>query len=263
MKKETKLSFFLLLLSWLFVGCNFTETTVDELTEEEIAIICEKTWHEVENIIGEKFLSSSSPSELEPYFSAIREMDYVEDVVCTETSVDILLKNGCVWSWLVKDSIPTGNIEGDNETDEQHAISNVTDCSTCSIDGNTASLSSISGHESRRPDGEKVKILIFDQTSLDESEEYQSAGNRLRALAKELEAKGAEVTFKTTNYKIDDLDEYDLCLLHTHGTYIDQQLFGYDFLKKQHSILTSVPISFTEKRYHYHWTANPVLLYVS
>lgn len=258
MKKETKLFCIIVWISWLFIGCSSedaieqSEISVEDLTEEEIETMCEKTWNEVENLIGEKFLSSNSPSELKPYFSTIKKMDYVEDVICTETSVVILLKNGNAWSWMVKDDMPVGNIENDDETDEHYAVSNAADCFTSFMAGNAASRSSILNHESRRPDGEKLKILIFDQTTLDEREEFQSAGKRLQTLKKVLEDKGAKVTFKTTNYAIDDLDEYDLCLLHTHGEYINPYI---DIDKwKRHRLLTSVHASSLSISYSYNWT---------
>lgn len=250
MKKGTKIFLIIVLVSWLFIGCSSEdaleqpEIPVENLTEEEIETMCEKTWNEVDRLIGEKYLSSSSPSELKPYFGAIKKMDYVEDVICTETSVVILLKNGNAWSWMVKDDMPAENIEDDDETDKLYTTSNAAYSSLSSTAGNVVSQSSILNHISRRPDGEKLKILIFDQTTLDEMEWFQSAGKRLQALKKALEDKGAEVTFKTTNYAIDDLDEYDLCLLHTHGEYI----FG------QHSILTSVYASTSSIIFSDNWT---------
>ena len=244
MKKGKKI-FFIFMLLGLFVGCSSEDTieqpeiTVEELTEEEIEIMCEKTWNKVENLLGEKFLSSNSPLELKPYFGEIKKMDYVEDVFCTETSVVILLKNGNAWSWMVKDNIPVENVEDDDATDELNATSNATYSSLSSITGNVVSRSSILDHVSRRPNGEKLKILIFDQTTLDEREDIQFAGKRLQALKETLEDKGAEVTFETTNYKLDDLDKYDLCLLHTHGEYINPYL-PYLPAFKQHRILTSL-----------------------
>ena len=214
--------------------------------------MCEKTWNQVENLIGEKFLSSNSPSELKPYFSAIKQMDYVEDVICTETSFVILLKNGNAWSWMVKDIMPGGSIEDDDEIDKKYATANASYCSISSIAGNAVRQSSVLNHESRRPDGEKLKILIFDQTTLDEREGFQSTGKRLQALKKTLEDKGADVTYKTTNYAIDDLDEYDLCLLHTHGEYINPYI-DVNILK-QHRILTSVPASSSSISFRFNWT---------
>lgn len=257
--KKGKIMFFILVLFWLFIGCSSEdaieqpEITVDDLTEEEIETMCEKTWNEVENLIGEKFLSSNSPLELEPYFSEIKKMDYVEDVFCTETSVVILLKNGNAWSWMVKDNMLVGNIEDDDATDELNATSNATYSSLPSITGNVVSRSSILNHVSRRPDGEKLKILIFDQTTLDERAGFLFAGNRLQALKEALEDKGAEVTFKTTNYELDDLDKYDLCLLHTHGEYINPYMPGLN-ISKQHRILTSLQISKLSYIFRYNWT---------
>lgn len=242
--KKGKEMFFILMLLGLFIGCSSEdaikqpEVIVDDPTEEEIESMCEKTWNEVENLIGEKFLSSNSPLELEPYFSEIKKMDYVEDVFCTETSVVILLKNGNAWSWMVQNNMPMGNIEEDDATDEQNATSNATYTSLSSITGNAVSRSSVLNHVSRRPDGEKLKILIFNRTTLDEREGFQTAEARLQELKKTLEDKGAEVTLKTTNYAIDDLDEYDLCLLHTHGEYVNSYI---DVNKwEQHRIVTSV-----------------------
>lgn len=66
MKKEKKI-FFILVLLGLFIGCSSKddieqpEIIVEELTEEETETMCKKTWKEVENLIGEKFLSSNNP----------------------------------------------------------------------------------------------------------------------------------------------------------------------------------------------------------
>ena len=44
--------------------------------------------------------------------------DFVEDVISTETSVVILLKNGNAWSWMVKDDMLAEDIEDDNAAGE-------------------------------------------------------------------------------------------------------------------------------------------------
>lgn len=258
MKKEKELFFIIVLLSCLFIGCSSKdaieqpEKPVEDLTEEEIETVCEKTWNDVANLIGEKFLSSDSPSDLEPYFSEIKKMDFVEDVISTETSVVILLKNGNAWSWMVKDDMLAEDIEDDNAANELSATSNTARCSTSSRGGNAVSRTSILNHISQRPDGEKLKILIFNQTALDEREGFQSAGTRLQALKKALEDKGAEVTLKTTNYAMDDLDEYDLCLLHTHGEYVNPYIDINTW--QQHRILTSVAASSLSIGFRYNWT---------
>lgn len=247
MKTGKKMLFILVLLG-LFIGCSSEddakqpELPVEDLTEEEIETMCEKTWNEVDNLIGEKFLSSNSPLELEPYFSEIKKMDYVEDVFCTETSVVILLKNGNAWSWMVKDNMPAGDMEDVDATDVLNATSNATYSSRSSSTGNVVSRSSILDHISRRPDGEKLQILIFDQTTLNEKIWFGSVGSRFQALKEALEDKGAEVTFKTTNYGLDDLDKYDLCLLHTYGEYINSYT-SEENVFKQHRILTSMEVS--------------------
>lgn len=195
MKKEKELFFIIVLLSCLFIGCSSKdaieqpEKPVEDLTEEEIETVCEKTWNDVANLIGEKFLSSDSPSDLEPYFSEIKKMDFVEDVISTETSVVILLKNGNAWSWMVKDDMLAEDIEDDNAANELSATSNTARCSTSSRGGNAVSRTSILNHVSQRPDGEKLKILIFNQTALDEREGFQSAGTRLQTLKRHLKTK--------------------------------------------------------------------------
>lgn len=238
--KKGKGIFLILVLLWLFTGCS-SENSVEqsgiieeELTEEEIEVLCKKTWNEVEKLIGEKYLSANNPLELEPYFSVIKEMDYVEDVFYTETSVVVVLKNGNAWSWIVKDNMPVGDIDDDDVTDEQYAISDAEYYSISSRVENTISRFSVLDHMSRRPDGEKLKILIFNQTTLDETSGFKAIGSKLKTLEKKLEDKGAEVTLETTNYAINDLDKYDLCFLFTHGEY-----FGW--LWKNHRILTSIP----------------------
>lgn len=236
MEKEKNMLLILAFILCLFIGCSSEDATekpdmpAGNLTEEEIESMCEKTWNEVEKLIGEKFLSADSPAELEPYFHAIKEMDYVQDVICTETSVGILLKNGNAWSWMVKNKMPAGNMEEEEAAEEPNATSSPHIASTPSCAGNATSRISILNHISRRRDGEKLKILIFCHTALAETEGYQSAGKRIQELKEVLENKGAEVVLKTVDYAMDDLDEYDLCLLHTHGEY----LFG------KHRILTSV-----------------------
>ncbi len=258
MKKEKKI-FFILVLLGLFIGCSSKddieqpEIIVEELTEEETETMCKKTWKEVENLIGEKFLSSNNPLELEPYFNEIRKMDYVKDVFCTETSVVILLENGNAWSWMVKSNIPVEGIENDDATNEVSAIPNTASYPISYNARNAVSRSSILDHISRRPDGEKLKILIFDQTTLDDRPDFKSAGETLQSLKKALEDKGIEVTFKTTNYKLDDLDKYDLCLLHTHGEYINPYLPGVNMCK-QHRILTSAQASTLSLFFRYNWT---------
>lgn len=213
------------LLSCLaFVACSDKEDAPTdqgkELTEEEIKAACEKTWNEVSDIMGDKYLEAKSPSDLQECANGIQKLDYVDKAFIDNDGMHVILKNGTLWSWTFFHLIP--------EPDEE--LLEIDKMNTPSGPIPVLSKSSSESHISKKSDNQKVKVLIFNQTFRDESRTWTK--KTLKDLKKYLEDRGFEVTLEEGNYGMKDLDEYDLVLLHTHGLYKNGK----------HYLLTSVKL---------------------
>lgn len=208
-KKELIMGLFIL---FAFIGCSDGEEIDDstkELTPEEMEIVCEKTWNEVSNLIGDKYLEAESPSDLSGCANEIQRLDYVDKAFTDDNGMHVILKNGSLWSWTFFHLIPEPSDELLKIDKFNTPINNVA----------VKSESSFDSHVSKRKENEKVKVLIFNQTFKDESRRFTKG--LYDNLKKYLEDNGFEVVLKEGNYVMDDLDKYDLALLHTHGLYLN------------------------------------------
>lgn len=215
----------MLLNVFLFLGfivsCSDKDEAVKdpELTEAEMKAVCEKTWDEVSNIIGDKYLEAESPSDLNECANEIQRLDYVDKAFTDDNGMHVILKNGSLWSWTFFHLIP--------EPDEALLDGDKFDVQSKSV-AIKSELSPSESHISKKRENEKVKMLIFNQTFQDESRRFTK--NLYSNLQKYLEDNGFEVVLKESNYEMNDLDEYDLVLLHTHGIYENDK----------HYLLTSI-----------------------
>lgn len=217
-----------------FLGCSENDSEADSpeqnLTEQEIEAICENTWNKVSAIIGDNYLNAKTPSDLAFLFDDIRKLEYVEEVSYNDNNMFIVLKNGNVWGWLFNNYKvdPYDEFIGNNtETrsiNEAYLPTNFTRASS-------------TPHLIKKTENEKIKVLIFNQTSKDESrqDEKQTWLN----LKQYLENNGFDVTLEEENYGLNDIHNYDIAILHTHGFYYD----GGWLYKKQHCLSTSQSVN--------------------
>lgn len=202
----------------------------EDLTESEIEAICKKTWNIVSDIISDNYLNVQNPSDLEFLFDDIRKLEYVEDVGHNDQDMFVILKNGSVWAWLFNNLKEASHDEYIEETYEN------TDKLFMNEDNLYLADTGSTPHIIKKNEDEKVKILIFNQTSRNEAFKYtKSVWDNLN---KELESNGFDVTIKEENYGINDLHNYDLAVIHTHGFYKPETIG-----KGRHFLLTSYQVS--------------------
>lgn len=222
-----------------FLGCSENDSEADSpeqnLTEQEIEAICENTWNKVSAIIGDNYLNAKTPSDLAFLFDDIKKLEYVEEVSYNDNNMFIVLKNGNVWGWLFN------NYKADPYDD--FIEENCDNTETRSI--NEANLptkftrASSTPHLIKKTENEKIKILIFNQTSKDESRQDEKL--TWLNLKQYLENNGFDVTLKEENYGLNDIHNYDIAILHTHGFYIPEILDedGNYIFFGQHYLFTS------------------------
>lgn len=79
---NSKITILCAFLFSIFIGCSDGDSGVDDpgqnLTDQEIEAICKKTWENVTNIIGDKYLNAEKPSELAYLIDDIKKLEYVE-----------------------------------------------------------------------------------------------------------------------------------------------------------------------------------------
>ncbi len=225
---NSKITILCAFLFSIFIGCSDGDSGVDDpeqnLTDQEIEAICKKTWENVTNIIGDKYLNAEKPSELAYLIDDIKKLEYVETAGYDNQSLYVVLKNGSVWNCLFN-NLKSEPYEGISE-----AIETV---------GNDysiyASRASSTPHIIKKIENEKIKVLIFNQTFRDESR--QDEKRTWLSLKEYLEYNGFEVTYKEADYDMSDIHDYHLAILHTHGVY--RLVDGYNFHLNEHYLLTS------------------------
>lgn len=187
-----------------------------DLTEQEIEAICKKTWYKVSDIIGETYLNALNPSDMTFLFDDIKNLAYVEDVGYDDQNMFVLLKNGSIWGWLFN-NLKSDPYEEDVEMDAENV-------EMLSVNQNNNQIAYLTNNSStphiiKKTENEKIKILIFNQTTRDE--DAKDAKLTFLNLKQELESTGFDVTIKEDNYNLNDLHNYDIAIIHTHGFYVD------------------------------------------
>lgn len=209
--KNKYLTFIFIFVISLSCSSNDTDNEIQtELTDAEITDILNENWETVVSLIEDDYLHAESPSQLGQYINQIKQLKYIKDAYIDDSALHIITDDGSGWHWLFtpKEKIEDADIINDGESQ--------------SVTFSQSRLSSSKyplSHTSQRKDGEKVKVLIFNQTIKDANRIWTK--NTINRLSKYLTEQGFEVIEKGSNYSMGDLDKYDICLLHTHGVYSD------------------------------------------